>query len=118
MASKKPALPTPSQLPNELYRDIVENLHSYRDRGTLFRLALVNKAWCAESQRALFRTVGDDVTDSDNRESLIYAHTLFLETIILNPTRLGPYVQAYKQQELMCHDPWSKVPFATATSNL
>ena len=91
------------QLPNELYRNISESLDYFTDRSTLLRLALVSKAWCAESQRVLFRTVGDDPTSPDERERLIQTHTLFLEAIILNPSRLGPYVQTYEQRGLICH---------------
>ncbi|KAF5326887.1 hypothetical protein D9619_004417 [Psilocybe cf. subviscida] len=103
MAPNAPPSSTRAQLPNDLYRDIVNNLHRFEERGTLLCLALVNKAWCAESQRVLFRTVCDDSWDEDKRESLIHAHTLFLNAIILNPTRLGPYVQTYKQRELILH---------------
>ncbi|KAF5326863.1 hypothetical protein D9619_004432 [Psilocybe cf. subviscida] len=107
MGLKAPVLTPPPQLPNELYRNIIEYLLHFRERNTLLLcLALVCKAWCAESQRLLFRTFCDDATDMvcmDNLESRIHMHTLFLEAIILSPTRLGPYVQTYKQHELICH---------------
>ncbi|KAF5326920.1 hypothetical protein D9619_004164 [Psilocybe cf. subviscida] len=90
-------------LPSELYRNIIDSLDYLRERRTLLCLALVSNAWCVESQRVLFRTVCDDSTDLNERECLIHAHTLFLKAIILNPSRLGSYVQIYRQRELICH---------------
>ncbi|KAF5327495.1 hypothetical protein D9619_004425 [Psilocybe cf. subviscida] len=89
MPARAPSIADQPQLPNELYRDIIENLHYLRDRRTLLRLTLISKAWCGESQRVLFRTVCDDSMDSDRRGSLIRTHTLFLKAIILNPPGLA-----------------------------
>ncbi|KAF5326864.1 hypothetical protein D9619_004431 [Psilocybe cf. subviscida] len=103
MAPEPPVIRASPRLPNELYREIAENLHHYGERYALLCLALVCKAWRAESQRVLFRTVCDDSTDLSKREGLIRTHTLFLKSIIANPARLGPYVRTYKQRDLICY---------------
>jgi hypothetical protein len=121
MAAKAPIITARAQFPNELYRNIIGNLHHFTERETLLHLALVSKVWCAESQRVLFRTVCDDFMDTDERRSLIHTQTLFLKAIILNPTRLGPYVQTYKQRQLICHPDLamdSQNPIASASSYL
>lgn len=118
MASRKPLLTAPPPLPNELCRNIVESLHYLTDRSTLLHLAIASKLWCAESQRVLFRTVGDDATDLDDSESLIATHTLFLQAIILSPTRLGPYVRTYKQHKLLGRPCQSEIPLAAANPHL
>ncbi|KAF5327493.1 hypothetical protein D9619_004423 [Psilocybe cf. subviscida] len=121
MAPEASVLAAHTELPHELYCDIIKNLHYLRDRPTLLRLALVSNAWCIESQRVLFRTVCDDSMDLDKRESVVHTHTFFLKAIIHDPARLGPYVQTYKQHEFTRH-PFlaidSKDPPAGASSYL
>lgn len=90
-------IPVAMQIPNDLYGTIAECLHE--DKHALLALALASKAWCAESQRVLFRIVLDEGSDIEN---IRYNHGLFCQAIILNPT-LGSYVHTYSQRKLICH---------------
>lgn len=97
-----------SAIPNDLYREIVENLNRPQDRGTLLSLALVCKMWRTECQRVLFGSVCDEPKTESRREEdipVIEKHIRFLETILQNP-KFGPLVHTYAQSGLAC-DPRS-----------
>ncbi|KAF5325458.1 hypothetical protein D9619_009525 [Psilocybe cf. subviscida] len=97
MPPSSPAFSTSGVLPNELYQEIAENLFDPKDRGALFSLALVSKAWSEHSSRILYREFYDHWVHEYGRSKVLLAHTGFLLAVINNPTRYGPLVQTYVQ---------------------
>jgi hypothetical protein len=100
MTSNPASLTTLADLLDELYDEITDNLGNPKDRLTLLSLALVDKTWCARSQRVLFRTVCDVLVSGVHLDTVFRRHIGFLRTIINNPTKLGPYVRTYVQNGL------------------
>ena len=100
MGDKCIALTTAMRLPLELYSEIAAHFPHPSDRPVLRSLALVNSTWRDESQRVLFRGLVDGFGDAFIFPSIMgamYTHILFLEAILANPIRLGPFVRSYAQ---------------------
>lgn len=93
----------PQCFPNEIYSEILQHLHRPRDRPALLSLALVNQTLRHESQKILF-SIFEGVEGHEWRgdEPPILTHTLFLQAIIDDPKRLGPYVLTYTQDGVAC----------------
>lgn len=85
-----------NNLPPELYSEIAANFQDPSDRPTLLSLALVDRIWCSESQRVLFRRLCDECVDT---------HVRFLRAIVAQPNRLGPLVRSYAQLSLVSNFP-------------
>lgn len=100
MTSTPTSFATLADLPDELYGEITDNLGSPKDTRTLLSLALVDRAWCAQSQRVLFKTVCDNWIYEKELDTVVRRHIRFLQTIIKTPKKLGPYVRTYAQNEL------------------
>lgn len=92
-----------ARFPNEIYSEILQYLHSHRNRPVLLSLALVNRTLRHESQKILF-SIMDRGRSHEQRgdEHIIMTHTLFLQAIINDPKRLGPYVLTYTQDGMAC----------------
>ena len=96
-----------SNIPHELYQDIISHLSHDHDSGTR---ALINAAQCSwalrrEAQRNLFRNPFLFIWQSSLKLnsggfSILQSHEAFLEVILHSPTRLGPLVRSYNQFQI------------------
>jgi hypothetical protein len=101
--------PSFGYFPNEIYAEILQYLHHRQDKNILLSLALVSQVLRHESQKILFSIVdGKAVHERGKDEDTIRRHTLFLQTVIDHPKRLGLYVLSYAQENLAC-DPKGKL---------
>lgn len=102
---------TSPHLPIELYAEILNGLHHYRDRTTLVSAALVSTEWRKQSQRILFSRMTDNYYGNEweaHKDNLVSRHMGFLQTIAEHPGRFGPLVHSYSQSGLAFNPAESK----------